>query len=202
MVILVSGTVAIHSGNYYLRLQKNWPAKGLLILGWVLAAGIAVQYYLNYQLAAPREISPEEQNRITEKMKEFAGQEYAGLVAPGVGDAWLLWERIASSLDHAGWKFWCCISRPIDRLYGHEASIWQGPSGGVQIFWPVVIPNDRGLPTEELQTRARKAWGMHLPAQALAKALTAEGLTAFGFARIDVTYGVHPVVVVAIGPRP
>jgi hypothetical protein len=139
--ILVLGTLVVHLGNYYLRQQKDWWARGLLIVGCVLAAGIAAQYYINYELAAPRTLNDKERNRIAEKMKEFTGQEDTGWVAPGVVDAWMLWSEIGSSLDMAGWKFWCCISRPIDKLYGHEASIWQAPFRGVMIFWPTI--NDR-----------------------------------------------------------
>jgi hypothetical protein len=198
-VIFAFGTVATLAA-LFLKYRKDSDRR-LLILGGVGVIASAVCFVLSSidlaRLKAPRGISPEQQKQISEKVKEFAGQEYAGLVAPGVGDAWVLWERIAFSLDQAGWKFWCCVSRPIDRLYAHDASIWQGPpSGGVVMFWPAVM-YERGIAPEELQTRARKATG---PAQALAKALTAEGLTAFSSPRIDVNN--HPVVVVAIGPKP
>jgi hypothetical protein len=200
IVTLVLGTLVVHLGNYYLRQQKDWRAKGLLIVGCVLALGIAAQYYINYELAAPRTLNDKERNRIAEKMKEFAGQEYTGWVAPGVLDAWMLWREIGSSLDMAGWKIWCCVSRPTVQLLGHEASVWQAPSGGVRIFWPTINPSEIALPQEELDAKALRADRMRPAAQALAKALTVEGLPAFGGPIAEIPN--HPVVVVAIGPKP
>ena len=152
------------------------------------------------QFKAPRAISPEQRDCIVEKMKEFAGQEYTGMIGSGVVDAQELWREIGLSLDLAGWKNWCCVSRPIDRLYGHEATIWQAPVGGVHIFWPTLGPNDLSRPLEEQRAKALKADGMRPPAQALAEALTAEGLPAFSGPMIDINN--HPVVVISIGPKP
>jgi hypothetical protein len=186
----------------FLRYKKDRDRRLLVLGGIGIVASVACFAITSIDLAkfkAPREISPEQQKRITEKMKEFTRQEYTGWVTPGVVDAWMLWKEIGSSLDMVGWKFWCFISRPIDKLYGHEASIWQAPFRGVMIFWPIINPNEIGLPQEELQAKAGKADAMRPPAQALAEALTAEGLPAVGGPIAEVPN--HPVVVVAIGPK-
>jgi hypothetical protein len=185
IVILVVGTLVVHLGNYYLRQQKDWRAKVLLILGWVLAAGIAAQYYFNYQLAAPRTLNEKERNRIAEKMKQFAGQEYTGLVGSGVADASDLWREIGLSLDLAGWQYWCCIpqpSRTIARLPygGHEVSITPAAPEGILILW---------------QGAAQIA-----PTEALAKALRAEGILAGSGPTMPIGY--PNTVVIEIGPKP
>jgi hypothetical protein len=59
-------------------------------------------------------------------------------------------------------------------------------------------PNDIKLPPEEQRAKALKADGMGPPAQALAEALTAEGLAAFSGLMINY----HPVVVISIEPKP
>jgi hypothetical protein len=53
---------------------------------------------------APRFISGDMRNRIADKMKPFAGQEYIGLVASDVADAWDLWREISLTLELAGWN--------------------------------------------------------------------------------------------------
>jgi hypothetical protein len=83
----------------------------------------------NLELArfkAPRAISPEQRNRIAEKMKEFTGQEYAGMVASDVGDAWSLWREIGLSLELAGWRS-RLLSGPVATQYGPPASIARAP---------------------------------------------------------------------------
>jgi hypothetical protein len=111
-VIFAFGTVATLAA-LFLKYRKDRDRR-LLILGSVgVVASVARFALTSIDLArfkAPLAISAEQQKRISAKMKEFAGQEYAGWVAPGVGDAWELWEEIAFSLDAAGWKFFCCIS--------------------------------------------------------------------------------------------
>jgi hypothetical protein len=47
-VILFLATLGVHLGNYYLRQQRDWRTKGLLVLGFVLAIGLAGQYYINH----------------------------------------------------------------------------------------------------------------------------------------------------------
>jgi hypothetical protein len=155
---------------------------GFFLLGLIslLASvtGFVVNSIETAESKAPREISVEERNRISATMHAYAGQEYTGLIGSGVADGWDLWREIGLSLDLATWNFWCCVSRPIDRLGGHEASVWQAPIGNIHIFW--TTPGVRGA------------------ADALAKALSAEGLPAFSG---PMPYG-HPVVVVAIGAKP
>jgi hypothetical protein len=128
-------------------------------------------------------ISPEQRDRIVEKMKQFAGQEYTGLVGSGVADASDLWREIGLSLDLAGWQFWCCIPRTIARLPygGHEVSITQAPPPeGILILW-------QGAP-------------QIAPAEALAKALRAEGITAGSGPTMSIG---HPnTVVIEMGPKP
>jgi hypothetical protein len=51
---------------------------------------------------APRALSPEQQAAISEKIKPFAGQEYAFAVSPTI-DALSLMEEIDTALQGAGW---------------------------------------------------------------------------------------------------
>ena len=81
------------------------------------------------QFKAPRVIKPEQQNSIAEKLKEFAGQEYAGLIGPGVADAGHLWRDISVALNLAGWKPWCCMGRLVDSQNGPPATIWPAAFG-------------------------------------------------------------------------
>jgi hypothetical protein len=82
----------------------------------------------------------------------------------------------------------------LPRLSGRPAF------GGVSVYWPTIGPNEIGLPPEEIRAKVLKADKIRPPAQALAKALTAEGLPAFGGPIAEIPN--HPVVVIAIGPKP
>jgi hypothetical protein len=73
IVILVLGTLLVHIGNYRLRQQRDWRAKGLLLLGCLLAMGIAAQYYVNHKLAAPRTLSDSQMHWIAEQSSPFKG---------------------------------------------------------------------------------------------------------------------------------
>jgi hypothetical protein len=73
IVFLVLGTLSVHLGNYYLRQQKDWIAKGLLLLGCLLALGIAAQSYVNYKLAAPRTLNHSQMRWIARQIAPFAG---------------------------------------------------------------------------------------------------------------------------------
>ena len=114
-------------------------------------------------------------------MKQFASQEYTGAIGSGVGDAGDLWREISLSLELAGGQIWWCVSRPVVSHYGHEASIIQAPQEGIMIWWQGVHPNDA-------------------PAEALAKALNAEGIAA-GSGRV-MNVGHPNTVVIQIGPKP
>jgi hypothetical protein len=164
-------------------------------------AGFLVNSYDKERFKAPRTISPEQQKRITEKMKEFAGQEYTGMIGAGVADdSRDLWSEIGLALDLAGWKNWCCVSRPVDSNRGHPVTIWPAALGGVHVFWPSVGMSEMGLPPEERDARAQRADRMIPAAEALAEALTTEGLPAFAGPIEEVPN--HPVVVISIGPKP
>jgi hypothetical protein len=73
LAILVLGTLVVHLGNYCLRQQRDWRAKGLLVVGCVLALGIAAQYYVTYQLAAPRTLNDTQAHRIAQQLSPFKG---------------------------------------------------------------------------------------------------------------------------------
>jgi hypothetical protein len=73
IVILVLMTLAVHLGNYHLREQKDWRAKGLLLLGCLLAVGIAAQSYVNYRLTLPRTINHKQMRWIAQEMTPFNG---------------------------------------------------------------------------------------------------------------------------------
>jgi hypothetical protein len=133
---------------------------------------------------APRTISAAQRGRIAEKMKQFTGQEYFGMVASDVGDAWDLWREISLALELAGWQ-----SIPPPGLavtqYGPPAGIPIAPLEGVMVWHVAARWND-----------------LHPRAEALAKALTAEGvLTGSGPATGDVEKRPDAVMIV-IGPKP
>jgi hypothetical protein len=143
---------------------KHDKRMGFLVLGLISSLASVIGFVVNSivtaQSNAPRAISVQERNRISAKMQAYAGEEYTGLIGSGVTDGWDLWREIGLSLDLAKWNFWCCVSRPIDQPYGHEASIWQAPIGNIHIFYTIpATPAMRGA------------------ADALANALSAEGLT-------------------------
>jgi|HubBroStandDraft_3_1064219.scaffolds.fasta_scaffold106321_1 hypothetical protein len=52
---------------------------------------------------APRMLDGAQRARIAEKLTRYAGQQFVGAVAPGVGDALALWSQIAGVLRQAGW---------------------------------------------------------------------------------------------------
>jgi hypothetical protein len=137
----------------------------------------------NLELArfkAPRAISPEQRNRIAEKMKEFTGQEYAGMVASDVGDAWSLWREIGLSLELAGWRS-RLLSGPVATQYGPPASIARAPLEGVMIWYSAMHSNH-----------------VRAPAEALAKALKSEGTQTGSGPTSDNT----SAVIIVIGPKP
>jgi hypothetical protein len=90
---------------------------------------------------APRFISVDARNRIIEKMKHVKSQEYFGLVASDVSDAWDIWREIALSLDTAGWKRLppTGLSASQD---GPPAGIPIAPLAGVMILFSANSPAD------------------------------------------------------------
>jgi hypothetical protein len=76
-VILFLATLGVHLGNYCLRQLKDWRAKGLLILGCILAMGLAAQYYINLEyttrvlaLLAWRRLDEDQCRIISDGLKE------------------------------------------------------------------------------------------------------------------------------------
>ena len=156
-LIFAVGTLAsLTLACYKYRNDRN---AFFFLLSSMATTGSVFGFVIAFQIKAPRSISLSERHRITAKMQAFAGQEYTGYVASGASDAGDLWREISLVLELAQWKPWCCLSRPITQAYGPVASIWEVPIGNIHIFW-----------TSPAQQPA---------ADALAKALSAEGLSAF-----------------------
>ena len=181
VIFALATLVSLAILDYNFKKDRN---KLLYALGGIdLVASVACFILTSIDLArlkAPRAISPDQRNRIAEKMKQFAGQEYTGLIGSGVADAGDLWREIGLSLDSAGWQFWCCIPRTIARLSAHEVSITPVAPEGILILWQVAP--------------------QIAPAEALAKALTAEGILAGSGPTMSIGYA--NTVVIEIGPKP
>jgi hypothetical protein len=135
---------------------------------------------------APRSISVEARNRLVESMKEFAGQQYFGMVASDVADAWDIWREISLALESAGWKR---LPPPgaQARQYGPPAGIAVAAQAGVMILGSA----GRSSPEETMATHER--------AKALAAKLTDESIIAGpGFA-IELPAN---TIAIVIGPKP
>jgi hypothetical protein len=133
---------------------------------------------------APRFISEESRNRIAMKMKQFSGQEYSGMVASDVGDAWDLWREISGALDSAGWHPIPPSGAPVTQ-FGPPAAIAVAPQAGVMILYA-------GTRFVDLHSRA----------EALAAAITAEAVAA-GAGPASGATDQHPnAVLIVIGPKP
>lgn len=134
---------------------------------------------------APRAISIQQRNRIAEEMKQFSGQEYFGLIASDVADAWEIWREISLSLELAGWK-----RLPVPGLsaaqFGPPAGIALAPLAGVMILTSTT--ND---PPENIR--------LHELAKALATKLTDESIIA-GAGFTDAKY--PNAITIVIGPKP
>jgi hypothetical protein len=135
---------------------------------------------------APRFISVDARNRISEKMRPFSSQQYFGMLAD-VPDAWDIWREINLALELAGWQ-----RLPPPGLatthagLGPPAGIAIGPESGVMILY------------------SARLFGMALRSrpQALADALRAEGIAAgAGLASGDVDNTPNAIAIV-IGPKP
>jgi len=131
----------------------------------------------------PRSISPEQRNRLADSMKEFEGQQYFGMVASDVPDAWDVWREISLSLELAGWK-----RLPPPGLaatqYGPPAGIPLAPQAGVMILASVA-----NVPSENMR--------LYELAKVLAAKLTDESIVAgAGF-----TQAQPNTIVIVIGPK-
>jgi hypothetical protein len=133
---------------------------------------------------APRAISVEQRNRIVEQMKQFAGQQYFGMVASDIADAWDIWREIGLSLELAGWNR---LPPPgqTAKQYGPPAGIALAPQAGV-----MVLSSIQNAPSENMR--------LYRVAQALAAKLTDESIIAgAGFADLQ-----PDTIAIVIGPKP
>ena len=135
------------------------------------------------KLKMPRMLTPEAQRRVAAKLQRFAGQEFAGQVAPGSDDARPLWETLDKALTAAGWVH----VPPIGLAVGD-------PPAGVPL-----VPNS-GVTAFVAASRANEFAPI---AQLLAAALMAEGIIAGVSASAGPQMEQRPaVIVVEIGRKP
>ena len=135
------------------------------------------------KLKMPRMLTPEAQRRVAAKLQRFAGQEFAGQVAPGSDDARPLWETLDKALTAAGWV----RVPPIGLAVGD-------PPAGVPL-----VPNS-GVTAFVAASRANEFAPI---AQLLAAALMAEGIIAGVSASAGPQMEQRPaVMVVEIGRKP
>jgi hypothetical protein len=135
------------------------------------------------KLKMPRMLTPEGQRRVAAKLQRFAGQEFAGQVAPGSDDARPLWETLDKALTAAGWV----RVPPIGLAVGD-------PPAGVPL-----VPNS-GVTAFVAASRANEFAPI---AQLLAAALMAEGIIAGVSASAGPQMEQRPaVIVVEIGRKP
>ena len=180
--------------------HKRRLRKGLLFVA-VLLAGLAFARFGESALLAeareradeaelelakiktPRLLTPEAQRRVTAKLRQFAGQEFAGQVAPGSDDARPLWETLDKALTAADWV----RVPPIGLAVGDPpAGVPLVPNSGVTVF-----------------VAASRANEFAPIAQLLAAALMAEGIIAGVSASAGPQMEQRPaVIVVEIGRKP
>jgi hypothetical protein len=135
------------------------------------------------KLKTPRTLTGEAQRRVAAKVQRFAGQEFAGQVAPGSDDARPLWEALAKTLAAAGWV----RMPPIGLAVGDPpAGVPLVPNSGVTVF-----------------VAASRANEFAPIAQLLAAALMAEGIIAGVSASAGPQMEQRPaVIVVEVGRKP
>jgi hypothetical protein len=135
------------------------------------------------KIKTPRMLTTEAQRRVAAKLQRFAGQEFAGQVAPGSDDARPLWETLAKALTAAGWV----RVPPIGLAVGD-------PPAGVPL-----VPNS-GVTAFVAASRANEFAPI---AQLLAAALMAEGIIAGVSASAGPQMEQRPaVIVVEVGRKP
>jgi hypothetical protein len=135
------------------------------------------------KIKTPRMLTPDAQQRVAAKLRQFAGQEFAGQVAPGSDDARPLWETLDKALTAAGWV----RVPPIGLAVGD-------PPAGVPL-----VPNS-GVTAFVAASRANEFAPI---AQLLAAALMAEGIIAGVSASAGPQMEQRPaVIVVEIGRKP
>jgi len=128
-------------------------------------------------------LAPDAQRRLTAQLRQFAGQEFTGQVAPGSDDARGLWEALDPALAAAGWvrvaPYGFAIGNP-------PAGVPLAPNSGVTVF-----------------VAASRANELAPIVQALAGALMAEGIIAGVSASAGPQMEGRPnVIVIEIGRKP
>src|SRR5881275_1206449 len=82
-------------------------------------------------LKTPRTLAPDAQRRLAAQLRQFAGQEFAGQVAPGSEDARGLWEALDPALAAAQWV----RVAPAGLSVGNPpAGVALAPTSGVTVF--------------------------------------------------------------------
>jgi hypothetical protein len=131
---------------------------------------------------APRAISLQQRDRITEKMKMFAGQEFSGRVASGSEDAWDLWGQISLALELAGWKKLPPVLPMATPPYGQPATITMSAMPRVMVWFSGI-----------------NGWNDVRPiSDALAKALRSENVLAGSGGTTENT----KAITIEVGPNP
>ena len=102
-VLTIVSNVLIVAGVWGERiLEKRAKRAGDGIVAEANARAFEAQAALE-KFKAPRRLSPEQRARIGEKLKQYAGRQFVGSIAPGVEDARNLWRQIAGALREANW---------------------------------------------------------------------------------------------------
>ena len=135
------------------------------------------------RLTTPRTLAPDAQQRVSARLKAFAGQEFEGQVAPGSEDAQALWQVLDNTLAAANWV----RVPPAGLAVGDPpAGVPLAPNSGVTVF-----------------VAASRANELATAAQALAAALMAEGIIAGVSASAGPRMEQRPnVIAIEIGRKP
>jgi hypothetical protein len=134
----------------------------------------------------PRSISVEQRNRIAGEMKKFEGQQYFGMVASDVADAWDIWREISLSLELAGWQRLPPPGLQVTQ-YGPPAGIPLAPQAGVMVLSSV------------RNSTPRENMALHERAKALAAQLTDESIIAGAGFSMELNPN---TIAIVIGPKP
>jgi hypothetical protein len=135
---------------------------------------------------APRRLTTEQRTQISEKLRQFGGQEFTGSVVPGLADALPLWRQIAGSLRDANWTLVNPASTSIDQFVPVALSATTRPGVGI-LYSPLgwtSVPN------------------LHTHAEKLAEALNEEGIDAFAWPAHGSGVEINPNAIrIEIGPK-
>jgi hypothetical protein len=152
-----------------------------------IALGVWVEHIGAGAKEAPRVLTAEQRARITEKVKQFAGQEFVGSVAPGAGDALPLWRQIAGALRDANWTLAPPPAMSVDNIVPVGLAATTSTAVGILIS-PHGFMSSPALLTH---------------AEALAGALNEEGIAAFAFTYDGPTVKTMPnTIKIVIGLKP